>query len=173
MKKLISAIMAFAMVLSLASCSQTDTKTQTNANTDAIGFSEQTKQAVSDFIDMYGKNSDGYNESAYVVSDFDNTTSVFDITYQTIAYQLEHMAFAMNPEELKKALASELDINADDITPEAELVNDLGINSLELADLVLQCEDKFDIEITDEVINGFVTVEDLVTALSKITGEEE
>jgi acyl carrier protein len=76
-------------------------------------------------------------------------------------------------EKVKELLVEELDINADDITPEAELVNDLGINSLELADLVLQCEDKFDIEITDEVINGFVTVEDLVTALSKITGEEE
>ncbi len=76
-------------------------------------------------------------------------------------------------EKVKQLLVEELDINADDITPEAELVNDLGINSLELADLVLQCEDKFDIEITDEVINGFVTVEDLVTALSKITGEEE
>ena len=76
-------------------------------------------------------------------------------------------------EKVKELLVEELDINADDITPEAELVNDLGINSLELADLVLQCEDKFDIEITDEVINGFVTVADLVTALSKITGEEE
>ena len=76
-------------------------------------------------------------------------------------------------EKVKELLVEELDINADDITPEAELVNDLGINSLELADLVLQCEDKFDIEITDEVINSFVTVGDVVSALCKITGEEE
>ncbi|MBQ7599686.1 MAG: acyl carrier protein [Clostridia bacterium] len=76
-------------------------------------------------------------------------------------------------EKVKELLVEELDINADDITPEAELVNDLGINSLELADLVLQCEDKFEIEITDEVINSFVTVGDVVSALCKITGEEE
>ena len=76
-------------------------------------------------------------------------------------------------EKVKELLVEELDINADDITPEAELVNDLGINSLELADLVLQCEDKFEIEITDEVINNFVTVGDVVTALCQITGEEE
>ena len=76
-------------------------------------------------------------------------------------------------EKVKELLVDELDINADDITPEAELVNDLGINSLELADLVLQCEDKFEIEITDEVVNNFVTVGDVVSALAKITGEEE
>ena len=103
MKKLISIILALVMIISLSAC----------AKTEEAGFSAQTKQAVADFVSMYGKDSEGYDGNAYVVSDFDNTTSVFDITYQTIAYQLEHMAFAMEPEELKVALASELDINAD------------------------------------------------------------
>ncbi len=75
-------------------------------------------------------------------------------------------------DQIKELLVEELSINEDDITLESELVNDLGINSLELADLVLQCEDKFDIEISDEMINGFVTVGDVVDALTDLVGND-
>lgn len=51
-------------------------------------------------------------------------------------------------EQVKKLLIDELQIEAEDITMDAELVNDLGINSLELADLVLLCEEHFNLEIT-------------------------
>lgn len=48
-------------------------------------------------------------------------------------------------DKLKKVLVEEMSINPDDITMDAELINDLGFNSLELADLVVLCEEKFDI----------------------------
>lgn len=70
-------------------------------------------------------------------------------------------------EKVKNLLVEELSINEADITPEAELVNDLGINSLELADLVLLCEEKFDIEIGDDVIHKFVTVGDVAEYLAE------
>ncbi len=118
MKKLTSLLLAFALLLSLAACGEKKTTEQpgeTSAADEqkAAGFSEQTRKAVADFVAMYGKDSAGYRGNAYVVSDFDNTTSVFDITYQTIACQLERMAFAMDVEALKTALASGLDLNAD------------------------------------------------------------
>jgi acyl carrier protein len=65
-------------------------------------------------------------------------------------------------EELKAYLVNELNVNESEITMEAELVGDLGINSLELADLVLLCEDKFDIVIDDEELHNFNTVGDVV-----------
>ena len=68
-------------------------------------------------------------------------------------------------EQLKAILIKELQIEADLITPEAELTNDLGINSIELADLVMLCEDKFNIEIDDENIGKFVTIGDVVEYL--------
>ena len=70
-------------------------------------------------------------------------------------------------EKVKALLVEELSINPDDITPAAELVNDLGINSLELADLVLLCEEKFDIEIGDDVVHKFMTVGDVADYLSE------
>lgn len=70
-------------------------------------------------------------------------------------------------EKVKALLVDELSINEADITPDAELVSDLGINSLELADLVLLCEEKFNIEITDDVIHKFITVGDVADYLSE------
>ena len=68
-------------------------------------------------------------------------------------------------EKLKSLFVEELQIDAADITMDAELIKDLGINSIELADLVMLCEEKFDIEIDDEDIHKFVTVGDVVNYL--------
>lgn len=68
-------------------------------------------------------------------------------------------------ENLKKFLVEELRVNADDITMDAELAGDLGINSLELADLVYLCEERFNIVIDDEDLHRFNTVGDIVKYL--------
>jgi len=68
-------------------------------------------------------------------------------------------------EKIKTMLVENLGAKEADITPEAELVNDLGINSLELADLILLCEDTFGIEIKDDDIHKFVTIGDVVAYL--------
>ena len=62
-------------------------------------------------------------------------------------------------------LVEELQIDPADITMEAELSGDLGVNSLELADLLFSCEEKYNIEIDDESLHGFVTVGDVVNYL--------
>ena len=61
-------------------------------------------------------------------------------------------------ETLKDLLVKELQIDPSLITVDAELSSDLGVNSIELANLVMICEDKFDLTIEDEDIHGFVTV---------------
>jgi acyl carrier protein len=81
---------------------------------------------------------------------------------KTALRQKEYSMF----EKVKELLVEELSVNPDDITLNAELVNDLGINSLELADLVLLCEEKFDLEISDDDIHKFVTIGDIVEYLN-------
>ena len=71
-------------------------------------------------------------------------------------------------EKLKQLLVDELSIDEADITLEAELSGDLGINSIELADLVMLCEDKFGIEINDEDLHKLVTVGDVVAYLESL-----
>ena len=70
-------------------------------------------------------------------------------------------------EEIKQILVDEIQLKENDVTLEAELVNDLGLNSIEIADLILLCEDKYDIEIDEEEIRGCVTLGDFIAYLEK------
>ena len=70
-------------------------------------------------------------------------------------------------DKVKDILVEELQIKEADITLEAELVNDLGINSLELADLIMVFEEKFDLEISENDIRKFLTVGDIVNYLTE------
>ena len=71
-------------------------------------------------------------------------------------------------EKLKELLVEELQIDEKDISLEAELSNDLNINSIELADLVMICEEKFGIEISEDDSNKFITVGDIVSYLESL-----
>ncbi|MBR2615210.1 MAG: acyl carrier protein [Clostridia bacterium] len=64
-------------------------------------------------------------------------------------------------EELKKILVEELEVDAALVTPDAEFVNDLKLNSLEIADFIVLCEEKFGSEIDEEDIHSILTVQDL------------
>lgn len=72
-------------------------------------------------------------------------------------------------EQLKNIIIEEMQIEEDKITLESDLVNDLGFNSLELAELVIHCEETFDIEFDEEVAKDFVTIGDVVKYLEELT----
>ena len=69
--------------------------------------------------------------------------------------------------KLKDLLVEEMDINPELIKPEAELMNDLGFNSLELADLVVLCEEKFNVIFDEASLPTLLTVGDVVKATVK------
>ena len=71
-------------------------------------------------------------------------------------------------DKVKQLLVDELQIDPDSITPDAELSKDLNINSIELADLIMMCEEEFGIEITEDDANEFITVGDVVDYLEKL-----
>ena len=72
-------------------------------------------------------------------------------------------------EQIKNLLVEELRVDPEVVTPNAELANDLGINSLELADMILLCEEKFNVTIDDDDLHTFVTVNDVVNYLNEKT----
>lgn len=65
-------------------------------------------------------------------------------------------------EKIKDILKDYVEVPAESIVPEANLVADLGLNSLDVINLVLDFEDMFGVEIPDEDIGRFVTVQDVV-----------
>ncbi|MBQ0067835.1 MAG: hypothetical protein KBS60_06615 [Phascolarctobacterium sp.] len=70
------------------------------------------KVALNDFLNEYGIDSQKYILNSYVVFDFDKSTSINDVQYQLLVYQIESMAFAMNPQTLKTTLLTDItDVN--------------------------------------------------------------
>ena len=71
-------------------------------------------------------------------------------------------------EQFKNLLIDEFQVDESKITLDAELSGDLAINSIELAELILRCEEEFGIDIQEEEMHKFVTVGDVVEYLNTL-----
>ena len=69
-------------------------------------------------------------------------------------------------EKIKSIIVEQLDIEASLITEEAGFKDDLGIDSLDLFELVLALEDEFDVEIPSEELEKLATVKDVMDYLA-------
>ena len=78
---------------------------------------------------------------------------------QIISMEEQNMIF----EKLKDIIAEQLSVDADKVTPEANIQEDLDADSLDIVDLITTIEDEFDISIPDEAVEEIKTVNDIVT----------
>ena len=62
-------------------------------------------------------------------------------------------------EEVRKIIVNQLDINEEEVTPDASFTDDLGADSLDLVELVMAMEEQFDIDIPDEDAENITTVQ--------------
>tara|TARA_B100001113_G_C20537408_1_gene374477 strand:+ start:10 stop:258 length:249 start_codon:yes stop_codon:yes gene_type:complete len=62
-------------------------------------------------------------------------------------------------------IANHMGIDEMDIDMDSNFVNDLGVDSLGTVELILELEDEFDIEISDEHAEKMLTVGDVYTYL--------
>ena len=65
-------------------------------------------------------------------------------------------------EEMKELIAEGLNIDESRITKEASFKDDLGADSLDLFELVMSLEDKYDVEIPSEELEKLLTVGDVI-----------
>ncbi len=70
-------------------------------------------------------------------------------------------------ENLKEIIAEQLNVDESEITESASFKDDLGADSLDLFELVMAIEEKFDVEIPSEDLNNIVTVEDVINYLKE------
>ncbi|WRE46751.1 acyl carrier protein [Helicobacter pylori] len=66
-------------------------------------------------------------------------------------------------------IAEQLNVDAAQVTPEAEFVKDLGTDSLDVVELIMALEEKFGIEIPDEQAEKIVNVGDVVRYIENNT----
>ena len=72
-------------------------------------------------------------------------------------------------EKLKEVLAAQLGVDEDSITPETNIVDDLGADSLDLVELISTLEDELDITIIDDRVRELYTVKEVVDFLENLT----
>lgn len=71
-------------------------------------------------------------------------------------------------QEMIDIIVEQLSVEKDKVVPEASFVDDLGADSLDLVELIMAMEEKFDIEIPDEDAEKIVTVQDATDYVGKI-----
>lgn len=71
-------------------------------------------------------------------------------------------------EEVRDILARDLGLMAVDVTTDCDLLKDLGLDSLDIADLIFRLEIRFNIRIKDEDTIGMRTVGHIIDYLQKI-----
>lgn len=69
----------------------------------------------------------------------------------------------MSFEKVKEIIIETVNIDADSITLDAKLGDDLGIDSLDAMELNMALEEAYGISIPDEEVAKFATVRDIVT----------
>lgn len=65
-------------------------------------------------------------------------------------------------ETVKKIIVDRLDVDEASVTMEASFKDDLGADSLDIVELVMELEDEFDLEISDEDAEKITTVGEVV-----------
>lgn len=65
-------------------------------------------------------------------------------------------------DDIKAVVVDQLGVNADEVKEGSKFVEDLGADSLDVVELVMALEEKFDIEIPDDEAEKIRTVQDVV-----------
>ena len=74
--------------------------------------------------------------------------------------------------ELQELVANKLSIDPSEIKPESSFIDDLGADSLDLADLVMAIEEQYEVDFANEDTDQFRTVGDVVAAIERLVGTQ-
>jgi len=70
-------------------------------------------------------------------------------------------------EKVTEIIVEQLGVNADQVKPEAKLIEDLGADSLDAVELVMAIEEEFDIEVPDEEAEKLTSVGEILSYIEK------
>ncbi len=70
-------------------------------------------------------------------------------------------------ERVKDIIVEQLGVNADQVTPEAKFIEDLGADSLDTVELVMAFEEEFGLEVPDEAAEKLLSVGDVINYITE------
>ena len=76
-------------------------------------------------------------------------------------------------EKVSTIVANQLDVEKEKVKPETSFINDLGADSLDIVELVMELEEEFDMSIPDEDAEKIRTVGEAIDYIKKNKGQEK
>ena len=70
-------------------------------------------------------------------------------------------------DRVKEIICEQLGVSADEVTPQASFIEDLGADSLDLVELVMALEEEYGMKISDEDAEKIRTVQDVLDYINK------
>ena len=70
-------------------------------------------------------------------------------------------------DKVKGIIVEQLGVDEEEVTPDASFVDDLGADSLDTVELVMELEDEFDIDIPDDAAEKIQTVGQAIDFIEK------
>jgi acyl carrier protein len=70
--------------------------------------------------------------------------------------------------KVKAIIVDKLGVDESEVTNDASFTNDLGADSLDTVELIMELEKEFDIQIPDDEAEGIVTVGDAISFVEKV-----
>ena len=70
-------------------------------------------------------------------------------------------------EKIRQVIADQLGVKIQEVTETAKFVDDLGADSLDIVELIMELEDKFLIAIPDDEADKLITVGDAIKYIEK------
>ena len=65
-------------------------------------------------------------------------------------------------EKVKEIIVTQLDLEPEKVTMESYFIEVLGAYSLDVMEMIMECEDEFDVEVDEETFSGVKQVKDVV-----------
>lgn len=74
-------------------------------------------------------------------------------------------------ERVIEIVAEQLGVSKEQITPETSYINDLGADSLDMVELVMELEEEFDINVPDDAADKIQTVGQTIEYIEKMQAD--
>ena len=85
---------------------------------------------------------------------------------QQYIHELSLQLKKLPPNEIKEIIADQLGLHEEDVKNDANFVDDLGADSLDIVELIMAMEEEFEVEIPDEEAENIKTVGDAINYIN-------
>ncbi len=76
-------------------------------------------------------------------------------------------------ERVVNIIAERLGVDKDQVKPETDIANDLGADSLDIAEMMILFEEEFDIDIVEEEAQNITTVGQVIDHINKMVAAKQ